>query len=180
MRNYFSIPEDEKLYIYVGQFSQGRGLIRIVEAFTEENIHSHVVFLGSGQLDEELKTHEQNSHNIHIHPPVSHEKVVEVTSSADCGLCLIENVSLSDYFCLPNKLFEYCFGGLPVIASDFPDIRSLVTEAGLGICLDMQSESLADKITEFERNDFQFNVADLSSFSWKSQEKRLVSLYQDL
>ena len=40
------------------------------------------------------------------------------------------NVSLSGYYCLPNKLFEYCF--CVPIASDFPDIVDVVSKFKLG------------------------------------------------
>ena len=39
----------------------------------------------------------------------SKKKLTNLIKEADVGLCLVENVSLSDYYCLPNKLFEYAF-----------------------------------------------------------------------
>ena len=45
---------------------------------------------------------------------------------ADLGVAPIENVCLSYYFCSPNKLFEYINAGLPVVASDFPEMRQVI------------------------------------------------------
>ena len=65
-------------------------------------------------------------------PPVPTGEVVRWAAGADVGLALIQNVSLSYFLSLPNKLFEYVAAGLPVVASDFPDLRRVVEERGLG------------------------------------------------
>ena len=70
--------------------------------------------------------------NIHLHKKVPHNQVVNLIKSADVGICIIENVSLSDYYCLPNKLFEYSFAGLRVIGSDFPEISNYILSNKLG------------------------------------------------
>ena len=42
----------------------------------------------------------------HFHPVVSPEVLLKYTSSADFGVCFVEDSCLS-WYCLPNKLFEY-------------------------------------------------------------------------
>ena len=59
-------------------------------------------------------------------------------------MCLIQNVSLSDYYCLPNKLFEYCFAEIPVLASNFPDISQTVEKYDL-------SSDLPEKVNKLTR-----------------------------
>jgi hypothetical protein len=70
-----------------------------------------VVFLGYGELSQDLKRLAAEHPNIHVHDAVPHSQVVPIAQSADFGLCLVQDVSLSDYYCLPNKLFEYYFAG---------------------------------------------------------------------
>ena len=109
-RDVFSIPNDSKIFLYVGSLSNGRGIDLITEVFKSPKCKSHVVFLGYGELSSKLKRLSKEHNNIHLHEAVPYERVVSVAQSADVGLCLIQNVSLSDYYCLPNKLFEYCPG----------------------------------------------------------------------
>ena len=66
-------------------------------------------------------------------PAVPTDDVVRWAAGADVGLALIQNVSLSYFLSLPNKLFEYVAAGLPVVASDFPELRGVVEGRGLGV-----------------------------------------------
>ena len=119
---------------------------------------------------------------IYVHDAVAHEQVVPIAKSADIGLCLIQNISLSDYFCLPNKLFEYSFSGLPVLASRFPDISALVKKYNLGICCDLDSKSIYRAIKEFEvLGEFpKIDTNLLYELSWGAQEKKLLELYESI
>lgn len=178
LRKRFSIPEDAKIFIYVGILGNGRGIDLLTEAFKDPQVSSHVVFLGYGELSEELKRLAGQYSNVHVHDAVPHSQVVPIAQSADFGLCLVQNVSLSDYYCLPNKLFEYCFAGVPVLASDFPDIRALLTQYGVGECCKLQADDIRDAILRLERSLSTFQFADLTPLSWQAQELKLVELYR--
>lgn len=181
LRDKFSIPIDSKIFIYIGILSSGRGIDLIVESFKNVE-NAHVVFLGYGDYSEKLSKLKKLHPNIHLHEAVQHHEVVEIASSADVGLCLIENVSLSDYYCLPNKLFEYIFGGLPVLASNFPDIRHVVEKYSLGVCVDLDAISIKKGINSFasERSSFDIGQIDLTDLSWQKQEFNLIGLYKSV
>ncbi|NRQ01175.1 glycosyltransferase [Marinobacterium sp. xm-d-530] len=181
LRDKFSIPRDATLFIYVGLLMRGRGLDLVLEAF-EDHPSSHLVFLGGGEYSERIKLIASKSANIHVHDPVEHSRVVEVARSADVGLCLIQNVSLSDYYCLPNKLFEYAFSGIPVLASNFPDIAELVGDYSLGVCVDLSVSSISDGIGKFESGLIEFSPQpiNLDELSWGAQERKLISLYNQV
>ena len=180
LRNKFLIPADRLLFIYVGILGPGRGLDLVTEAFTHPDVSSHVVFLGYGQLADELKRMAVKHPNIHVHDAVPHSQVVPIVRSADFGLCLIQNVSLSDYYCLPNKLFEYCFAGVPVLASDFPDIRTVLAEYNIGECCELDPGSIRGAIQKLEKSKKHFQFADLTPLSWQTQEQKLINLYQQM
>ena len=48
--------------------------------------------------------------------------LMDYTASCDIGWGLIKNCGVSNYFSLPNKLFEYSLAGLPTIISNLPKI----------------------------------------------------------
>jgi len=178
LRKKFSIPVESKIFIYVGILGQGRGIDLLIDAFKDAQVSSHVVFLGYGELSEELKRLANQHPNMHVHEAVPHSQVVPIVQSANFGLCLVQNVSLSDYYCLPNKLFEYCFAGVPVLASDFPDIRALLMQYGVGECCKLQPDDIRDAVLRLERSQSIFEFANLAPLSWQAQEEKLVELYQ--
>ena len=182
LREKFSIPKNEKIFIYVGILSEGRGIELIVDAFKQLEGKGNVVFLGYGIMENELRQFANDFKSIHCHPAVKHEEVVAIAQSADVGLCFIENVSLSDKFCLPNKLFEYCFSGLPVLSSNLPEIDRLVREFGVGYTSEFKKEEINASIDKFLTGEleFKFNINDLYPLSWQAQEKKLVSFYKAL
>lgn len=181
-RQKFSIPENLKIFLYIGGFSRGRGIDLVIEAFKKKDVSSHVIFLGYGQLKDKLVDLSSHYSNIHVHDAVPHEEVVSIARSTDVGLCFIENVSLSDYYCLPNKLFEYVFAEIPVLASNFPDISSVMSKYNLGKCSDLDPESIYKAIKEFElmKKLPKINSQDLYDLSWGMQEKKLINLYQSV
>ncbi len=182
LRKKFNIPDHSKIFLYVGIFANGRGIQTIVDAFKKDNLKSHVVFLGYGDLEPYLLGIANKFSNIHVHSAVQHDKVVEVAMGADVGLALIENISLSDYFSLPNKLFEYAFSGIPVLASNFPDISDIVNKYNLGQCTDLKSDSIYNAIKLFESSmtSEYSDLDNLIELSWKSQAEKLVLVYKGL
>jgi len=180
LREKFSIPLEHKIFIYVGILGPGRGLEMITEAFTHPEVTSHVIFLGYGEYAEDLKQLASQQGNVHVHEAVPHSEVVPIVKSADFGLCLVQNVSLSDYYCLPNKLFEYCFAGVPILASDFPDIRTVLKAYGIGECCGLDPEAIRSAIQKLAMDGKTFHFADLSPLSWQVQEQKLLDLYRSL
>ena len=141
---------------------------------------AHVVFVGYGEMKAQLVEAAVRERNIHVHDPVPHELLVSLVRHADIGLCLIEAVSLSDYYCLPNKLFEYSFAGLPILASNFPEMARVVEEFHLGRCSDLDGDSIRVAIKSIERSPPAATDRDLTPLSWEAQERKLVRAYLDL
>lgn len=85
----------------------------------------------------------------------------------------------------PNKLFEYMAAGVPVIASDFPQWRRLVGDAG--ICVDPQDPvALAAAIDKIAADrDLASAMGRAGSaatrdvFNWTSESRKLVALYAE-
>lgn len=176
----FDIELGRKIFIYVGILSEGRGIQQCLQAFVDSQFDADLVFIGYGPLQEQINQYTKKFNNIHLHEPVAHEMVVPLIKNADMGLCLIENVSLSDYYCLPNKLFEYCFAGLPVLASDFPDIRHMVEKYKLGLCTEVSSIQINRAISQAMSNPCPIITTDLTDLSWETQAKKIINSYEQI
>ena len=176
----FNIPSDSVVFVYLGILGSGRGIDTIVSAFADTDDPTHVVFVGFGPMARMIQDYSNDFGNIHLHDPVPHNQVVSLVKSADFGLCLIENVSLSDYYCLPNKLFEYAFAGLPVLASKFPEIERVVSAYSLGECCELDCESVQNAIARLvARGPIRID-GPLTELSWATQASRLTLAYEEL
>jgi glycosyltransferase involved in cell wall biosynthesis len=126
--------------LYLGGMQASRGLEEAIRAL-ERLPDCRLVLMGSGEerYVERLRTiaHEAGvAERLEIRPPVRPHEVVAVTAAADVGVVLNHRTNLNNYLSLPNKIFEYVVAGLPVVASDFPDMAELVNGYGVGVTCD--------------------------------------------
>lgn len=182
LRKKFKITKDKLIFVYVGSFQLGRGIESMLKAFSNSAIKSNIVFIGYGELENDIKKFSKKNNNIHISKSVSHEILVQFIKSADIGLCLIEKISLSNYYSLPNKFFEFAFANLHILASNFPDIKKLINTYSLGSCIRPSYNSLIKKIKFFEnnRNKIKIKKKKLLDLEWNSQSKILVDGYRKI
>lgn len=181
-RNLYNIPTDIKIFLYLGMLSSGRGINIALDIFKNLNGKQAIIFMGSGEMRSKIVEFSKSHKNIFLHEPVNHADVVQIASSADFGYCMIENESLSYYYSLPNKLFEYIFAGLPVIASDFPEISKIVKKFNVGITTQVHQESITKGVKFLVKNgsNYNFRLKDLTTLGWDYQAEKLVSLLNEM
>ncbi len=183
-RENLGIKDESIIVLYQGGLSKGRGVDLLLEAFKKrEDDKVVIVFMGYGQLEEEIKNASKEKNNIFFHPAVDPDIVLEYTSSADIGISFIENTCLSYYYCLPNKLFEYAMAGLPVIVSNMKEMRELVEKYDMGIVVtDDKIESMnnaIDKIVQSDIKQMKQNARRCAEEnSWEKQEVKMINEYK--
>jgi glycosyltransferase involved in cell wall biosynthesis len=177
--NRFGIPRDRKVFLFVGILGRSRAIPMLIEAFKRGSMRSHLVFLGYRDIVGVAESIRDTA-NIHLHPPVPHTDVVALAREADYGICLREGISLSDRYCLPNKLFEYGFAKIPVLASNLPELERVVNQYRLGICCQTDPDGIESAVLEIERSGIAPSSADLTELSWNTQAQRLRDAYRNL
>jgi hypothetical protein len=180
LREKFLLPQESLLFIYVGDFARGRSIENLLKIFSEFNSNLHIVFVGFGELNNKISGFADKYSNIHLHAAVPHEDVVKVVSSADIGLCLIENVSLSDYYSLPNKFFEYAFSKLFILSSNLPELKFYLEKYHLGITSELELKNLREQILIIPKVLKKNQLIDLSELSWEKQATSLQFCYTKL
>tara|TARA_B100001029_G_C15063221_1_gene460537 strand:+ start:4942 stop:6087 length:1146 start_codon:yes stop_codon:yes gene_type:complete len=177
IRKRYNISNNDTLFVYLGMLVPGRGIKKYLEVFSNESINSHILFVGWGQYEELIQSKVYQSKNIHLHEPVDHIDIVPLVKDCDYGLCVINAESLSDYFCLPNKLFEYCFANLPVLASDLPEISRVLKKYDFGMVCSDNIKYIAQSVDEMSKTKKKYSFKNIEELSWEEQEKKLIKNY---
>jgi glycosyltransferase involved in cell wall biosynthesis len=186
LREHFKIPLDKKIMLYQGMIHEGRGLEPFIEALSYMDSWVLCV-LGEGRLWNSLLGFAKElgvSSKIYQRSPVAYEELPEWTSSADAGLCYIEPLTLSLKMALPNKLFEYAQAGLPIVASNLPQIEPIYKEYPFGVLLDWPAtqKEWIQALKQIEKlihtKELQLTIKDLAHFfCWENQEANISNLY---
>jgi len=194
IRKKFGIPEKTVVLLYLGMIhSTGRGIRTILKAL--DSIEN-AVFVAIGTLTPSgqnlLFKKERTIDRAFYMEPVPPWEVVRWACGADIGLSLIENESASYRLCVPTKTYEYLMAGIPVIASNFPALSSLIDNNPIGKVGCVIDPYNSDELVQAVK----FIISDeermrkmkenarrlaLSYYNWTlGSEKKLLRLYKTL
>ncbi|GGE04984.1 glycosyl transferase [Marinithermofilum abyssi] len=177
--------------LYVGGISYLRGYKEMIEMMDHlpKELEAELHLIGPLQhIREEDRDEERlREKKVFLHGRIPFEEVKGWLSKGKVGLvCLhpIENYRES----LPIKLFEYMAAGLPVVATDFPLWREIVTGSDCGLMTDpLNPEEMAEKVARIlqdpERREEMAEHgrrAHREIYNWQVEEKKLLQLYQEL
>lgn len=185
-REKLSISNQQVILLYQGALTNGRGIDILLEAFKgRTNNDLVIVFMGYGGLENKIKQAALENKNIYFFPAVHPDVVLEYTSSADLGVSFIENVCLSYYYCMPNKLFEYAMAGLPILVSNMKDMSELVIKNNMGeVAYDYSVQGINDSLERFLQGDLslmkQNAYRTAKDNSWEIQEVKMLSAYSQI
>jgi glycosyltransferase involved in cell wall biosynthesis len=180
-RDRFGIPDDHVVFIYQGILTPGRRIEQFVRVFQQARPDRHVVFMGYGALEGFVRQAAARHPAIHFAPAVPPASVLWHTAAADVGLVGVENVCLSYYYSLPNKIFEYLRASLPSFMPDYPEMRRLNQE---GDCGWVVGETDADWLAAIDGVDWKSahekrrRVREAAMrYSWEVEQTKLRQCY---
>jgi len=186
LRKQFSIADETILLMVQGTLTPDRGIQETLDAFIKVNRKDMaLVFMGYGSMEPVIKEYAAKQSNIYFMPSVAPEVVVNYTASADVGLAFIENASLSYYYSLPNKFFEYIHADLAIISWPLYEIKQIIEKENIGVITDdFTIESIEKVLQNLNKNkieQYKKNVKNLKNqYNWQQQEKVLLNVYKNL
>ncbi|MFZ5948161.1 MAG: glycosyltransferase family 4 protein [Stygiobacter sp.] len=157
-RKKYNIPNEKKILLYQGILIDGRGIAIVIRAL--QKIQNAVfILLGDGSekvnyinLAKKLNVNDK----VFFAGSIPQNELINYTSSADIGLALIENISISYYHALPNKLFEYIMAKVPVISCNLPQMKNIVEKYNVGKIVNLENENeVVQTIQEMINNENQ-------------------------
>ncbi|AMN46430.1 glycoside hydrolase [Steroidobacter denitrificans] len=155
LREKCGIGKSEILFLYLGVIGPGRSIERLCRVFSRASSGRHLVFLGYGALEGLVHDFSREYPNIHFVEAVPPSEVASNLRSADVGICLIENVSMSYWLSLPNKLFQCLAEAVPVMINDLPEQVRFVKDFQCGWIVPPTDESLLQLIDSIGRKDIE-------------------------
>ena len=177
--------------IYIGNIKRGRGIEVMIKLM--ERVHKNIglVLMGNDcafkrDMEELSKTKKLES-RIRFIKSVPPNQIISVCKLADVGIAPIQNLCKSYYLSLPNKIFEYIHAELPVLVSDFPEMKSIVDIYSVGEVFNVDEPSSIigvinnyfdnpEKIISYKQNCLKASKV----LNWGNEEKQLFNLYNQL
>lgn len=191
LRTALNIPQHQNVLLYCGSFTFNRGLEKLIQSLVYLP-DCHLVMMGYGAPDYKSKllgiAHQcEAAGRFSFFGPVPSDEVPSYAAGADLGVAPIENVCLSYYYCSPNKMFEYIAAGIPVIASDFPELRKVIDRFAIGATFNPDDPAdiarAARRILDDPglRQTMKDNtVGAAAAFNWENESQKLQALYKGL
>ena len=187
----YNLPQDTLICMYHGVLSEGRGIENDIRAIAKTE-GSVLIILGNAVSDEK-EAYERLAEEcgvkerVFFHKAVPHHELYKYVGMANIGLVMIENVCRSYYLSLPNKLFENIQALTPVIGSDFPEIKRVIDDYGVGICANPDNaDEIASAIMQM-RNDKDFYnscknnlIKAKEKLCWEQESRVLEETYRSM
>lgn len=183
------LPEGKKIILYQGALNIGRGLEQMLDIMPYID-NAIFIIAGGGDIQHILKqkvNQKRLNNSVIFTGKIPFEKLNQITARADVGLVLQEDMSLSYRYVLPNRLFDFIKTGIPMLASNLPEIAKIVESEKIGLLVnELNSAELLHKLKclltdEKLIQSIKSSLKDCSlKYYWEKDESILFQLFQNL
>jgi len=170
--------------VYYGYLNKGRGLEYILQALTLLPEQFHLLLIGGGDLEDELK---KNTGKLGLEDRVKFTGWVEpdegrhYLEKGHIGLNLLDGRAVSYYYSLANKTFDYMQVGIPAIHMDFPEYQSLAKQFNcISLLSDLDPEAISRVVLDLVSDNQKYREMCLEALRgaenlcWENEEIRLT------
>ena len=179
LKNKYNIPEDKYLVLYQGVIQKKRGIKQLLHVIqNSKNLVAIIIGSGNTNYYKNYATKLQIAHKVIFINKINYLDLFNYTTSCDIGWAVIQNFGISNQNALPNKLFEYALMGLPIIASNLPNMKKIVTEYNLGVLVedDNVTEHIKGINTLIKNFSNYINIKKIkASFTWHTQHQKFIN-----
>lgn len=187
-RSALAIPADKKIILLQGAgINMHRGAEEAIQAMQYIN-NAVLLIVGAGDvlptLKKTSKTLELEGKVVFV-SKVPFEQLGAYTRLADIGLSLDKGSNINYRFSLPNKLFDYLHAGVPILASDLPEVKKIVLNLNIGAIIENhQPKHIANKLNTILNDEkmlttWKRNASEAAkTINWENEEKKLMSVFK--
>lgn len=181
------LPEDKKIVILQGAgINIQRGAEEVVEAM--QGVEGVLLLIiGGGDVWPELHKRVDRfglRDKVKLIDKLPKEQLLAYTMVSDLGLSLDKNTNLNYYYSLPNKLFDYLFAGVPVLASRLPELEKIISTYAVGDFIENHEvKHIAAKLNELlhdpKLQEYKTNTRSIQkAYNWTLEKQRLKEVIQ--
>ncbi len=187
----FKLDPETRVVLYLGQVMDGRGITELLTAIALVD-RAVLVVAGFGPDYERYRAAAAASpqaDRIIFMEGVVPEEIPAWNASADVSVMPVQPDTLNHRYNTPTKLFDAMGAGVPVVASDLPGIRPIVTATGCGeLCDPTDPADIARAIRKVidaapaERDAYRERclAAARGEYGWDHQAQTLMRVYDSL
>ena len=175
--------QKNKVIIYQGAVNKDRGLELMLLAM--KYVEAKLYIVGGGDLLCDIKKYASKHHledKVVFVGKKHFSELFSITQTADLGLSFEEDTCLAYKYSLPNKIFDYINAEIPVLVSDLPEFKKIISQYGIGAILksrDPKSVAAQIKFLLSSSDQKMFTKIKLAKkeFNWLKEEKKLFSIF---
>ncbi|MCH2450321.1 MAG: glycosyltransferase family 4 protein [Gracilimonas sp.] len=179
--------------VYVGGFVSNRGLEHVIKGMKElkrYNDEIRLLLVGDGEMMNILK---DLAKRLEVEDVVifegwqPQEKIRSYLEASDVGLVPFKRTPQTDNSS-SNKLYQYMYCGLPILATNCTSVEKLVIEEECGIIYEEENtDQFVENVIELYKNDAlqeQLTInggeAIKEKYNWNIDAEKLVNVYKSL
>ncbi len=186
-REDLELPTDKKIVLMQGSgINVQRGAEEAVEAMQYLD-GVLLLIVGGGDVLPVLKIMVNELHlekKVRFVSRQTPEILFGYTANADIGLTIDKDTNINYRYSLPNKLFDYIYAGVPVLATPLVEIKKIIQQYEIGDFIqDHDPEHMATKINSmlkdetrmaFYKKNTQKAAAELN---WEKEKNTLIEIF---
>jgi hypothetical protein len=182
LRARFLIPKEDCLILYHGHLVAGRYLTELANFVSSSTLNRlHVVFLGSGNLYNELWQIANTNSNVHIESYFSNYFIGSYVQESDYLFAVYDAKDQNNQLGGPNKVYDaITYGTKLIVNQNCAYVSSLVSRNQLGVCLEPDSASSWGALHFLLASNDKRKNEKMESLLWDAQEKKLLNAFSHL
>jgi len=174
-----------KRILYQGVLNVGRGLEPLITAM-KDLPECELCIVGEGNLSAFLREEASKSPAADriVFTGWKHgEDLKHLTRSAWLGVNFLESRSLSYYYSLANKFFDYIHAELPAVHMNFPEYKQIVSKYPVALTInELTSENIVSAVRQIIDQPKKYEemkkacMEAKKEFFWEKEEKKLIDI----
>ncbi len=178
-------PQPPTRVLYVGVMGPDRYTREMIDIFRglAPDYTLDLVGPGSHAFKQELeaKLASNPAPNVRILPAIRHDGMSNLIQDYHIGVALYRNDNLCNYYCAPNKVYDYLMNGVPVVANDYPGLHKVLEDGRLGACVkEVTLEHFRTALDTLVRERRWENITEdvRRRYSWEAQNPGFLALFR--